>query len=271
MPLIDNCGMKLWFEETGLADAPAIVLGHSFLCSTKMWQGVAPSLAADHRVINVDFRGHGRSGEITEPFTLYDAVADVVAVLDHVGVDRAIWCGLSIGGMVALRAALTYPDRVSRLVLLDSGADAESAVHKLRYGAMGLGARLFGIDPFLSAIARLMFGNSTRRGRPALVNEWKREFSAIHLTSILHSLDALLKRDSLLDRLPSIHIPTLVVVGEEDRSLPPAESHRIHARIPGAELVEIPKAGHLSAVEQPDVVSGAILGFLSRAGGAERA
>jgi pimeloyl-ACP methyl ester carboxylesterase len=264
MPLIDTRGIKLWFEETGAETAPAIVLGHSFLCSTTMWRSVVPALEPHYRVINIDLRGHGKSGEITEPFTLYDGVADVVAVLDHLAVQRAVWCGLSIGGMVALRAALTNPGRVSKLVLLDTDAGAESAVHKLKYGAMGLGARILGIDPFLSPIARLMFGTHSLRCRAALVRGWRAECAALHLPSVLRCLDALMARDSLLDRLPSIHAPTLVLVGEDDRSLPPVLSRRIEAGIPGAELIEIPRAGHLSALEEPETVSRAIVEFLER-------
>jgi pimeloyl-ACP methyl ester carboxylesterase len=257
---VDNDGLPIFYEEIGAG--PPVVLGHSFLCSGTMWRGQVPVLAGKFRVLNLDFRGHGRSGEVKRAFSLYDAVSDVVAVLDRLGIERAVWCGLSIGAMVALRAALVCPRRVTALVLLDTDAGVETAMRKLKYYAMGLGARVAGLGPFASAITRLMFGATTRRQNPALVNEWKRELSAPHVPSLLRTLEALMQRDSLLPRLHQIGVPALVVVGEEDRSLPPRLSRRIHNLLPDSRLVQIPAAGHLSALEQPAPVTQAMLDFL---------
>jgi pimeloyl-ACP methyl ester carboxylesterase len=187
----------------------------------------------------------------------------VVAVLDQLGIERAIWCGLSIGGMVALRAALTCPERVSGLMLLDTDAGAETALRKVKYRAMGAGARAVGIGPFLPSVTRLMFGAATRRRQPELVGEWKREFAGVHVPSILRGLDALVRRDSLLERLGGIDVPALVLVGKDDRSLPPPVSRRIHASLPNSTFTVIAGAGHLSALEQPAAVTGAMLSFLT--------
>lgn len=261
MNSVQNQGLPISFEAIG--SGPPIVLGHSFLCSGKMWREQVPALAETHRVLNLDLRGHGRSGEVAQPFSLYDAVSDVVAVLDELGIEKAVWCGLSIGGMVALRAALTCPDRVGGLILLDTDAGREAPLRKLRNNLMGLGTRLLGVGPFLSPIARFMFGATTRQQNPTLVSEWKREFAAVHIPSVLRGLDALMRRDSLLARLPRIHVPSLVLVGEEDRSLPPSLSRRIHDRLPDSRFVQIAAAGHLSALEQPAPVNEAILDFLA--------
>lgn len=260
MAFVDNQGLSISFEDVGAG--PPVVLGHSFLCSGKMWREQVPVLASRFRVINVDFRGHGRSSEVTRAFSLYDAVSDVVAVLDDLGIGKAVWCGLSIGGMVALRAALTSPQRVEGLILLDTDAGPEAPLRKLRYHGMGVGARLLGVGPFLSPIARLMFGATTRRENPTLVSEWKKEFSTVHVPSVLRGLEALMQRDSLLARLPQIAVPALVLVGAEDRSLPPFLSHRIHDLLPDSRLIEVAAAGHLSALEQPVAVNEAILDFL---------
>lgn len=255
-------GVSISYEEAG-AGRP-IVLGHSFLCSGKMWREQVPALAERYHVLNVDLRGHGKSSELTQPFTVYDAVSDVVAVLDEVGIEQAIWCGLSFGGWVALRAALTCPERVTGLILMDTDAGAERAFGKLRNYTMGFGAKLLGVGPFLSPIARLMFGATTRRHNPALVREWKGEFSRVHLPSILHGLKAGMSRDSILERLPEITVPALVLVGDEDRPIPPVLSRQIHDRLPDSEFVQIPGAGHLSALERPAAVNEATLDFLAR-------
>jgi len=258
--LAHSQGLEIFFEDVGTGTP--VVLGHSFLCSGKMWREQVPALVGRFRVINPDLRGHGRSSEVNRPFSLYDAVSDVVAVLDRLGIGKAIWCGLSIGGMVALRAALTCPERVSALILLDTDAGAETALRKLKYLAMGAGARAVGISPFLSSIARLMFGATTRRHEPTLVAEWNKEFAGVHVPSVLWCLDALMRRDSMLERLGRIGVPALVLVGEEDRSLPPPLSRRIHDLLPGSTFSVIPAAGHLSALEQPEAVNHAILTFL---------
>ena len=258
---IEHRGVWIAFEESGTG--LPIVLTHSFLCSGEMWREQVPALAGDHRVINVDVRGHGRSGPVTAPFTLDDAVSDVIAVLDAVGIGQAIWCGLSIGGMVALRAALSHPGRVAGLILMDTDAGAETAWNKVKYRAMGAGARAFGFRPLLPAIAGLMFGATTHRVNRPLVDEWQARFAENHVPSMLFCLEALIRRDSILDRLHEIQVPALVLVGEEDRSLPVALSRRIHARLADSIVTVIPAAGHLAALEQPERVNEAIAGFLA--------
>ena len=125
------------------------------------------------------------------------------------------------------------------------------------------GVRVFGLRPFLPSITRLMFGATTRRENRALVNEWKAQFATLHVSSALRCLDALMQRDSLLARLQEIGIPALVLVGEEDRSLPVALSRRIHDRLPYSTFGVISAAGHLSPLERPAQVTDAILGFLT--------
>jgi pimeloyl-ACP methyl ester carboxylesterase len=260
VPIAETHGRQIFFEDKG-SGAP-VVLGHSFLCTGEMWREQVRRLAGEYRLINPDLRGHGRSGPADRPFSLYDAVEDVIAVLDLLRIERAVWCGLSIGGMVAIRAALSHPDRVAALILLDSDAGSETLMRKLKYRAMGLGTRLSGVRPFLPAISRLMFGPTTRRENPGLVREWRNVFAAVDLPSILMCLDALLGRDSVLERLPEIDVPALVVVGEEDRSLPPTLSRRINDGLPDSTLTVVRGAGHLSALEQPSQVNAAIESFL---------
>lgn len=103
MPKLERNGIPLSYEVSG--SGPPVVLGHSFLCSGEMWTPQVGPLALGYQVINPDLRGHGNSGVVDAPFDLYDLVDDVLAVLDHLAIERAVWAGLSIGGMVALRAA----------------------------------------------------------------------------------------------------------------------------------------------------------------------
>jgi pimeloyl-ACP methyl ester carboxylesterase len=109
-----------------------------------------------------------------------------------------------------------------------------------------------------------MFGRTTFSERPELVREWMGHFASVDLASIGTTLGALMRRDSVVDAIAGVDVPTLVVVGAEDRSLPPRLSGQIAERMPNASLVEIDGAGHLSALEQPEAVTDAMLGFLER-------
>lgn len=260
MPTVEREGMSLFYEVSGAG--PPVVLGHSFLCSGEMWAPQVGALAERHRVVNVDLRGHGRSGPMDRPFNLYELVDDVLAVLDQEGINRAVWAGLSIGGMVALRAALVAGERVSGLVLLDTHAGAETAYKKLKYRAMALAARVVGTGPLIPQVVRMFFSPHTRTAKLELVAEWKARFESVPVPSILYTVDALRRRDSVVERLGEVRVPTLVVVGEDDEPLPPPYSREIARGLPNATLVVVEKAGHLSTLEQPEAVTSAMLEFL---------
>lgn len=248
------------FSDVG--DGTPIVLGHSFLCSRTMWAAQVPALAAQYRVVNVDYRGHGAAGPVVTPFSLWDLARDVLAVLDILGIRRAVWAGLSIGGMVALRAALLAPERVSALALFDSDAGRWPMRTRLEYALLGMTARAIGMRPLLPLVRKRMFGATTLHTQPDLVARHAEEWAALDVPSMLRVLTALNQREDLLPRLGAIAVPALVAVGAEDVALPPARSRRTAGALRHATFVEIPEAGHLSAVEQPGAVTDAMLAFL---------
>lgn len=262
MAYVEREGLRIGFDVIG--DGPAVVLLHSFLCSGEMWRGQVGPLAACYRVINIDCRGHGASSPASKAFTLYDLMDDAFAVLDALGVDQAVWAGLSIGGMIALRAALRAPHRLRALVLIDTDAGSEGLSNQLKYKALAALVHIFGSGPVLPQIARLMFGPTTRREQPDLVAEWVDRFSHVDIPSALLALRALNERDDLSPKLAEVDLPALVLVGSEDHSLPPERSRRLAGALPRAWLVEIQGAGHLSSLEQPTAVTNAMLDFLRR-------
>jgi pimeloyl-ACP methyl ester carboxylesterase len=261
MPFIERHRHRIFYEETG--SGPAIVLGHSFLCSGEMWEKQVPVLAESYRVINIDYRGHGQSSTAEERFDVYDLVDDTTAILDELGVERAIWAGLSTGGFAALRAALTVPERVRAIVVADASAAAESSYSKFKYRTLGIGARLVGMRPFVPVVVPIMFGQTTLKENPELVEEWTPALLSMDLRSLLRFLEAIITRDSLLDRLPEIDVPALIMAGEEDRAQPVFRARQMADGIPGARLEIIPQAGHLSALEQPEAFNRALLDFLT--------
>ncbi len=260
MPLFRTSGQEIYFDVAG--EGRPIILLHAFLTSAEMWTAQVEVLSHQYRVITLDWPGHGRSAPAA-PFTLDGLTNHVVALLDHLKIDRAVWAGVSMGGMVAIRGALNYANRVSGLMLMSTHAGQETLYNKIQYRALEIVVRPFGMNPFLPAIMPLMFGATARRTNKRLVDTWREYVAGLHVPSMVHALDALMVREPLIHCLSNVVAPTLVLVGDEDKTLPPPYSEDISARIPGAKLIEIPAAGHLAALERPELVNPQILQFLS--------
>jgi pimeloyl-ACP methyl ester carboxylesterase len=258
---------RLWVEERGVASregAPAIVLWHSLLCDGGMWRGQVGPLSALGRVILFDGPGHGRS-DVPEPFDLRENVAAIGDALDALRVDRAIWIGLSWGGMVGMRLALAHPRRVAALALMDTAARKDTRLRRLRYAALAMVVRPAGLPRglFDAQIAPKMFAPRTLRERPELADELFERLSSRDPTGIGRAAIAVtVTRDDIEPALKGIRCPTLVLHGDEDRALPLSWGRAIADRIPGARMAVIRGAGHLAALEQPDAVNAELVPFV---------
>lgn len=260
MPELVRDGATTYYETTGAG--PALILGHSLLCDVEMWRDVAPALAARYRVINVEARGHRRS-TAPRPFTLEDLAADWEAILDREQVDRAFVVGLSMGGMTGMRLALRAPSRVAGLVLIDSNGDPEERGKRAQYAVMAGIYRRFGlVRPLARRTASIMLGKTSLRQRPELFDLLLETVSRHDRAQVPHAMRAVFRRGPILDRLAAINCPTLVLVGDEDRATPVAKSRHLADAIRGARLEIIERAGHLSALEIPEVITARVLAFL---------
>lgn len=261
--LVDTRVGRLFVEERG--EGVPVVLWHSLLCEGGMWRHQVPELARQRRVINIDGPGHGRSSSVRRAYTLEDCAGAAIAVMDALEVDRAHFAGLSWGGMTGMRLALRYPDRLRSLALLDTSADREDRKKLPSYRVMAFVARRLGAVPILlDRIEPLFFTKQTRRTKPTMVRDFRDHLARMDPESLGHAVDAVIfDRGDIRDRLGDVRVPTLVMVGSEDVSTPPAKSREIARGIPGAELVEIRNAAHLSALEQPERVSEELLRFFS--------
>lgn len=243
----------LHVEELGTRGRPTILFWHSFLHHAGMWQAQARALAATHHVLSIDAPGHGRSAKLDRVITMDDCADAACAVLDAHGVGAAVFVGLSWGGMVSITAAIRHAERVRAMALFDTSGRAEPRWKRIEYRLLARVARRVGmIPPLLDRVEPLMFGQQTRRHDRALVDEWRAYVARRDVPSIEHALACIVDRPDRSAALPSLRVPTLVVVGSQDRAQPPDESRFIAAQIPGARLAVIPDAGHLSALESPD-------------------
>ncbi len=256
-----------WFyEERGKrrGAGDAILLFHSLLCDGGMWRAQVGPLAELGRVVVFDSPGHGRS-DVPPPFTLEDHAAALADVFAELSVDRVVIVGLSWGGMLGMRAALLYPDKVRALALLDTSAEEVDVLDRVKFRLMVSFARRFGMPPALvrGQIAPLMFAARTLRERPELVDDFGRTVNGYPREGTARaSLAVAIHRKSIVDRIGAIRVPTLVMCGREDLATPPENSRAIAARIPGARLEWIDDAGHLSAVERPEAVNASLVPFV---------
>lgn len=267
MPYVRTRLGRLFYDDRGTSkgpDQPAIVLLHGMLYDRGMWRGVLEPLTELGRVVLLDGPGHGRS-EAPPRFTLEDHADALVDVFAELKIRRAVLGGVSWGSMVALRMAIQHPDHVRALALIAGSGDAETTQNKVKYRLFVAFARRFGLPrAFVEReIAPLMFCDRTLATRPELVddlhrsaNSWDRDAAArAALAVVVH-------RKSVATRLPSIRVPTLVVHGREDRSLPLARSEAIASAVPGARLVVVEDAGHMCLLERPGAVADAFIPFV---------
>ncbi len=227
------------------------------------WHRTIPWLSARYQAIAFDNRGTGRSDVLAGPYTIAQMAADAEAVLDATGHETAHVVGASLGGMIAQRFALTYPDRLRSLVLVCTTPGR----HGVRASAE-VGAALVqgGDDPgtVYRRNAWFLYGEDTRTRHPERIEEdlvWRQKIPTTP-GGYMGQLQAAFGHDTW-DALPSIAVPTLVVHGDADLLIPTANGALLAERIPGARLVLIPGAGHMLQADGGEAVRAALLDFLA--------
>jgi pimeloyl-ACP methyl ester carboxylesterase len=269
MPTLRRPTVTLHYDDVGPRDAPTVVLLHSLLCDRTMYEPLAAELSGTHRVLNLDLRGHGRSTPASSLYSLDAQCDDIPALLDAAGVARATLVGLSWGGMLSMRAALYHPTRVAALCLLDTSAEPEKPADRVRFTAMAGVFLAAGVVPTIDAIVRKkMFSDGFMARSPEAVEAFSARVRGASREGLFQATQAVALRGNLLPLLGDVRVPTVVIVGDEDWATPPSRAERIAARIPGATVEKLRGTGHLSAVEQPELVNLAVRSFLERAGSA---
>ena len=256
-------GSRLYYTDNCSFSKPAIVLIHAFPFSSRMWEGQIRALKGNYRVIAFDLRGQGRSDVGDGQFTLDFLVDDLISLLNHLHIDRAVLCGLSMGGYVSLRAVERYTDRVLGLILCDTKSEADSNEGKLGRTAAIRTIKRDGVKSFAKTFLTNAF-SPTRLADQDLVNAALKIISRNRPLGLCGMLLALAGRTDTSSFLPRIRVPTLILVGEEDKITPPNLSRRMHVAIQGSELRTIPRAGHLSSMENQKQFNWYLLNFLKQ-------
>ena len=238
----------------------AIVLLHAFPLSAEQWLPQLHRVPVHCRIVAPDLRGFRGSGPAFEAAGLegvtIDAYAsDVLALMTHLDIPRAIVGGLSMGGYVALALMRLAPARVSGLLLANTRAGADSAEGRANRDRMIALVRRDGPAAIAREMVPKLLGATTQREQPDLADAIDQMIRMNPSDAIAAALAAMRDRPDSTPLLPLIACPTTIVTGDEDTVIPAAESAAMHALIPGSRLVTIPKVGHLSNVEGSDLFS----------------
>lgn len=266
MPTVQANGIRLFYEETGAPDAPPLVLIMGWGGDHTAWALQAPAFAAGHRVIGLDNRGAGQSDVPPGPYTIAGMAADVVGLMDALGIARAHVCGASMGGMIAQELALLHPGRVRSLQLHCTAPGVDAYSRFLIDTLLAVKAR-GDREEYVRAVMPWILCRKTVVERPEFIRFWIERALAypypIGLEGLTRQADAIRSHDTLA-RLGEIQVPTLITTGAEDILVPPFYSRELHARIPGSELVTIEDAGHLHFIEQAERFNAVCLEFLGK-------
>lgn len=253
-------GIRMRYDDVG--EGQAVLLVHAFPLSGAMWRRQVEALRGHYRLIVPDLRGFGGSDAPPGPYPMDDLADDLAALLEYLGVARVALVGLSMGGYIGFAFWRRHRDKVAALVLADTRAGADSAEGK---AAREANARLVE-EEGAAAIADKLIPNLVAPGAPqAFRDELRALILANSPEGIAGALRGMAVRADSSDDLASIDVPVLVIVGAEDGLTPLAEAEALQAGIAGSAMVILPAAGHLSNLEQPEIFSAELSGFLARA------
>ena len=262
MPVAAANGIEISYTDSEGAGL-AVVFSHGYLMDHTMFDRQVTALAPQYRVITWDERGHGGT-RATGPFTYWDSAADVLALLDHLGVERAVLAGMSQGGFLSLRAALTAPDRVRALVLIGSQAGLEDPANAPGYEQMHQAWLEHGPGPVQEVVASIILGPGQWDGWYAKWNEQYAQWAPDDLGQLSWPFRCLMDRDDITGRLADITCPALIVHGTADAGIPVARAEAVRDGLGGpVTFTLVEGAAHASNVTHPDEVNRAILGFMS--------
>jgi pimeloyl-ACP methyl ester carboxylesterase len=257
MPFAEVNGQRLRFEDSR-GDGPAVIFSHGFLMDREMFAPQVDALAPEFRVITWDERGHGETEFDRQPFTYWDSARDCLGLLDHLGIERAVLAGMSQGGFLSMRAALTAPDRVRALVLIDTQSGTEDPEALPVYRQMQATWLENGpIDDLTQAVAGLIVGD------PDLSAQWIEKWRQMPTENMREPGNTLFDRDDITDRVGEITCPAIVFHGTADMSIALDKAEQLCQGLSGcAGLVTVDGAPHASNLTHPDAVNGPMLDFL---------
>jgi 3-oxoadipate enol-lactonase len=254
-------GISVNYMFDGPANAPVVTMSHSLATDLSMWDPTVPALTGRFRVLRYETRGHGHTDAPRGAYTLDQLAEDALALLRSLGITRTHWVGLSMGGMIGQTLALKAPDVFASLSLCDTSSRIPAEAKPLWQERIRT-AESQGMEPLVEPTLSRWFTEPFRKARPDVTDRVAKMIRSTPAAGYAGCCAAISVLD-LTDRIGAIKLPTVVIVGEDDPGTPVAASKVISEKIAGSKLEILPKAAHLSNMEQPEAFNQALTGFLS--------
>jgi 3-oxoadipate enol-lactonase len=257
MPEINSGGCNIHVEVEGPQNAPVLMLSNSLGTTMQMWAGQVGPFTHHFRLVRFDRRGHGGSGVPAGPYNMDMLGRDALAVLDGLGIKKANWCGLSMGGMEGMWLGANAPERFEKIVITNTSSyfpDKNGWNDRLKL------VREKGVASFAATNMERWFTKGFRERNPRVIAGVQDMFAATPLEGYCGCGAAVRDMDHR-DLLPKVKVPTLVIWGKHDGATTPEMGEYLAKNIPGAQHTTL-EAAHLSNIEQPQAYTDAVLGFL---------
>lgn len=255
-------GVRMHWREEGSGD-PVIFI-HGFPFNHTVWDAQLAAVPAGWRFIAPDLRGFGQSADAGAGRYTMDLFADdIIALMDHLGAEQAVICGLSMGGYVAFSLAARYVGRVRALVLVATRANADSAEAKSHRQELANLARRNGPQPVVDSMLPKLFSAHTRLKYPQLVEKVRTMMQQTPPETLARALEGMAARKDYTAELDNINVPTMVVRGEQDEIIPAGDISAIARTVRGARHEVIALSGHLPNLEASDVFNTLLDNYLN--------
>lgn len=255
-------GLSLFYHDEGQGEP--LLLIHGFPLSSDLYQPQRAAFTPRFRVITPDLRGMGRSDTPTGTYSVETYADDMVALLDHLGIGRAVVGGMSMGGYILLAMLRRHPDRVEGAIFIDTKAGADTEEGRAGRRKMAEQARAEGAGAVADVMLPKMLTERTRSQQPELAAHVREMMAATPVDGIVGALEALAARADSTEHLQQFDVPALVIVGSEDQVTPPTEAEKLQQGLPKAQLVVIDGAAHAANLERPNEVNHVIQTWLEQ-------
>ena len=259
MPFAQVNGQKIHYRDSG-GRGPVVVLSHGFLMDLTMFDAQVSALSDKFRGITWDERGFGDTEYDGKPFNYWDSANDCLALMTHLGIDTAVLGGMSQGGFLSLRAALTAPERVKALVLIDTAADNDGPETLAAYRGMVDAWVTHGpVDDLANVIANIIIANPTENAK------WIAKWKARPKELMTHPSGCLLDRDDITSRIGEISCPALIIHGTNDTAISADRAEALRKGLRNAQdIVWVEGAAHAANLTHPHIVNPPLRAFLER-------
>ena len=256
--------LRVSYSDNGLAGVPVLIFIHGFPFNKSMWYNQMKELMGEFRVISYDIRGHGNTDKGVADFSIELFAQDLIGFMDELKIDKAIICGLSMGGYIALNAVTNFPERFDALILSDTNciADTPEASEKRLKSIDTIKAN--GMEWYADVSTKNLFAPQSLLTKTIEIEYVREMILKTSEHSIYNTLLALANRKETCSKLSQIKVPVLILVGKEDKITPPEAAERMHLSIKESNLKIIELAGHVSNLENPDEFNDQLRKFLGK-------